>query len=70
MQRSGIPHPQTGVQDLEVVTLSIGAATRVPTVNQTANMLIQAADDALYQAKQNGRNRVVSAADPVSGTTG
>ena len=41
------------------LTVSIGAASKGPLVN-TAEMLLQRADNRLYKAKDNGRNRVVA----------
>jgi len=41
------------------VTLSIGVATTFPDQNQVADTLIDTADKALYQAKTQGRNRVI-----------
>jgi diguanylate cyclase (GGDEF)-like protein/PAS domain S-box-containing protein len=40
------------------VTVSVGCATVVPSVGKHASTLIQKADEALYRAKQEGRNRV------------
>lgn len=48
-------------QQVRTVTISLGIAT-FPDNGKTAAKLIDAADAALYRAKRNGRNQVVSAA--------
>ncbi|MCL2207149.1 MAG: diguanylate cyclase [Fibromonadales bacterium] len=42
------------------VTVSIGVATQMPEYNSSIDRFISAADDALYKAKNMGRNRVVT----------
>ncbi len=41
-----------------VVTISEGVASAVPIMESSANRLVELADQALYQAKQHGRNRI------------
>ena len=48
--------PHSGNPD-GIVTVSAGSATLVPQLGQGAAALIDCADQALYQAKRNGRNR-------------
>jgi diguanylate cyclase (GGDEF)-like protein len=43
------------------VTVSIGVAIQLAEASQTAEVLLQRADQALYAAKEGGRNRVVMA---------
>ncbi|MEX2525174.1 MAG: diguanylate cyclase [Gammaproteobacteria bacterium] len=58
IEDSAIPHPvsETG----KVVTMSFGVATIIPRRDQDTHKLITLADNALYEAKHNGRNRVVA----------
>jgi len=52
-----IPHRATTVKD--TVTVSIGVSTVIPGPSSNAGLLVEQADKALYQAKDEGRNRVV-----------
>ncbi len=56
MADANIPHRNSPVSDK--VTVSIGVSTAVPATNLLPGTLIADADKALYQAKQEGRNRI------------
>jgi two-component system chemotaxis family response regulator WspR len=51
------PHRASSAADH--VTISVGAATCIPTREAECLSLVAAADDAMYKAKQTGRNRAV-----------
>ena len=53
-----IPHAASPVENY--VTLSMGIASLVPDDENSAQELVMLADEKLFQAKQQGRNRVVS----------
>lgn len=50
-----IPHPQSPVK--RFITLSMGIACLIPTLDMPLYQLTDLADQALYQAKENGRDR-------------
>lgn len=56
VEAKAIPHAQSTVS--EHVTISIGSATGVRDIGFCPEDYIEAADRALYQSKQNGRNRI------------
>ena len=56
LAKAAIPHCTSSVSD--AVTLTMGIATVVPDHHLNAQALLQAADLALYHAKQQGRDRI------------
>lgn len=59
VEHLGIPHAASPTAS--VVTVSFGVAVTHPEPEQHPNSLLRWADEALYAAKQNGRNRVEGA---------
>jgi diguanylate cyclase (GGDEF)-like protein len=57
IQQLKIPHEPSEVNSY--ITLSIGLAVIVPQYGHSIQRLIKIADDALYEAKERGRNRIV-----------
>jgi len=57
----GLNIPHENAEDNDRVTLSMGVAMLNPGESEKPEMLIEAADKALYRAKESGRNRVESA---------
>lgn len=53
----GMPHAES---EFGKVTISVGVALITPVAGQSSAELLRAADGALYQAKSQGRNRVVN----------
>jgi diguanylate cyclase (GGDEF)-like protein len=49
-----IPHAYSSVA--EIVTISVGVATKFPTKNLSSAELVEEADKALYKSKESGRN--------------
>ena len=58
LKNASLEHVNSDVEPY--VTVSIGVAAMLPIHDKSSTMLIEQADVALYQAKQNGRNRFCS----------
>ena len=64
IQKLNIPHPNSTVDSM--VTASVGIANTIPNAKDKPQLLIEAADLALYQAKKGGRNCVVCYHKPIA----
>jgi diguanylate cyclase (GGDEF)-like protein len=64
IRKEQIPHAASGVAETEFVTASLGVATEVDCSQSTPSNLIDRADQALYAAKAEGRDRVVAFENP------
>ncbi|MDL2358031.1 MAG: diguanylate cyclase [Pseudomonadota bacterium] len=65
LERLALPHAQS---PYGVITISIGVAALIPDEDNDSGMLVRAADQALYRAKQAGRNRAMLPAISVAAT--
>ena len=54
---AGIDHPSSGVADH--ITISIGVAVFDGKKDKDVDTLVERADEALYQAKSQGRNQLI-----------
>jgi len=63
-----IPNPDSTV--IPYITISLGVTTVVPEVKADPNIYIKLVDEALYRAKNAGRNRISIALLPATGTGG
>jgi diguanylate cyclase (GGDEF)-like protein len=58
LESAGLPHEMS---NFDAVTISIGVAVLVPAGDWNADLPVAKADEALYAAKEQGRNRVMLA---------
>jgi diguanylate cyclase (GGDEF)-like protein len=56
-----LAHQNSDIND--IVTVSLGVASMLPSLHQERSVLIKQADIALYRAKQQGRNQSVVFSD-------
>ena len=58
IEKLNIPHQKSAISEIQCVTVSVGLAYVIPDKENTAELLIHQADEALYLAKHQGRNQV------------
>jgi diguanylate cyclase (GGDEF)-like protein len=68
VEDKGVAHA-TSRTGAGVVTVSVGVACGEPSMAMVSDTLLTAADKALYEAKTQGRNRVVTAPELVTETS-
>lgn len=55
----GLRHEASRVEGCDVVTISAGIARMIPGMDSVPSDVVKTADEALYEAKRNGRNQTV-----------
>lgn len=64
VRQAGLEHRYSKVDGQQTVTVSVGAGSLVPDKGSNRRSLFAIADDALYHAKNSGRNRVAALSVP------
>jgi diguanylate cyclase (GGDEF)-like protein len=67
LRAAALPHPTSPTS--AQVTISVGLVTATPGLTRSPEQLVQLADQALYMAKDQGRNRTVALPESTSSTT-
>ena len=62
LARRALPHAES---PFGILTISIGVAVMVPTEDTSPELLVEMADQALYRAKEKGRNMALLALPPM-----